>query len=84
MQNAYALDDVDEIQNNSLIKQGIAAIPKILLSPYHYGYMSTVGKGIGQDDLYRPLSVALFAIEYQFFGESPFVGHLVNIILRNY
>ena len=30
---------------------------------------------------YRPLSIATFALEYQFFGQNPHISHLNNILL---
>ena len=73
--NGYVLDDINVIRDNSLVKSGIQAIPKILATPYRYGWAHL------DNDLYRPLSVVTFAIEYQLFGQDPRSGHFFNIIL---
>lgn len=71
--NGYALDDIMVIHDNVFIKNGISAIPKILLTPYHWGSFTS------PNDLYRPLSILTFAIEYQFFGNNPGPSHFLNI-----
>ena len=81
LQNGYALDDLSAIQSNSLVRKGITAIPEILSTPYHYGSFRARENGPAIDDLYRPLSLVIFAIEYQFLGDNPMLGHLVNLLL---
>jgi len=78
--NGYALDDSTSIQQNAQVKKGISAIPDILATPYHHGNFM-IKDGAPQNDLYRPLSLVLFAIEYQLFPDSPLVGHLGNVLL---
>lgn len=78
--NNYALDDAIVITQNEFTKKGIDGIPDLLTTE---GFTGFFGK---QKDLvaggrYRPLSLVTFAIEYQFFGENPFISHLINIIL---
>ena len=81
LNNDYALDDLATIQKNALVRKGISAIPEILSTPYHYGNFRIAPNGKAIDDLYRPLSLVMFAVEFQLFGENPMPGHLVNIIL---
>ncbi len=74
LSNDYALDDVMMITGNHYVKQGFAGIP-ILLKTHHL-------EGFGANtvfDYYRPLSLVVFAIEYQFFGEKPFAAHLFHL-----
>lgn len=71
--NNYALDDEFVIKHNKLVQQGIKSIPEIFASPYYQSKETSFG--------YRPVTKAVFAIEYQIFGENPFVGHLINILL---
>jgi len=76
----YAFDDSIVITGNQFTKAGLKGIPDILsteLFTGFYGKNSNVVTG----GRYRPLSLVTFAIEYQFFGSNPFMGHLVNIIL---
>lgn len=72
--NGYNIDDELVTRHHRLTSKGVAAIPDILESAYY------------QDDAgytydYRPLVHISFAIEHQFFGESAFTGHLVNLML---
>ena len=81
LQNDYALDDWSVIQSNSLVKKGIPAIPEIMVTPYHYGINTIADNKMPANDLYRPLSLVMFAIECQFAVDQPLVGHFMNILL---
>ncbi len=70
--NDYNLDDELVTRNHRLTSQGISAIPEIFSSPYYQDEM-------GYAYEYRPIVLASFAIEHQFFGESPFVSHFINV-----
>lgn len=71
----YTVDDGTVIKNNKITVQGIKAIPEILTSAYRKGFWER------KDGLYRPLSVVMFAIEYDLAPDNPFPGHLVNVLL---
>ena len=71
--NGYAFDDPVVIVKNKFVTEGISAIPKLLATPHLLGFY------VIPNDLYRPLSLVMFAIEYQFFGLNPMTGHLFNI-----
>lgn len=73
--NDFAMDDDTVIVGNTIVKQGLAGIPQILSTPRLYGYMHL------PTDSWRPLSLIIFAIEYQFFGLSPAIGHLTSLLL---
>jgi tetratricopeptide (TPR) repeat protein len=75
LQNGYVLDDVMVIKENHYVKLGIQSIPDLLKTPHLKGYLNL------PTDTYRPLSLVMFAIEYQLFGDSPAIGHAVNILL---
>jgi tetratricopeptide (TPR) repeat protein len=72
----YTLDDIGIIKESKIIKQGLVAIPTILKSDYLNGVT---------DDLrgpnYRPASLVMFAIEWQFFPGNPHAGHFMNVLL---
>lgn len=68
------MDDVMVLKDNRMVLRGISAVPELLSTPHMRGYL------IIPNDLYRPLSLVMFAIEYQFFGLSPAIHHLFNII----
>jgi len=72
--NGYVLDDVMVLKDNAYVKQGISAIPEIFSTPHMRGYL------VIPNDLYRPFSLAVFAVEYQIWGPNPFMGHLFNVL----
>lgn len=76
----YALDDGIVILENTFTQQGIRGIPAIFAHDTFVGFLG-LNKRLVQGGRYRPLSVATFAIEQQFFGESPHISHLINILL---
>jgi len=75
LRNGFTLDDASAVTENKFVAKGISAIHEILFTPYHRGYLAT------SNDLYRPLSLVIFAVEHQFFGVNPLVYHFFNIIL---
>jgi len=70
----YNLDDELVTNGHPLTSQGIRAIPDIFKS-----YYFDDGQGITYG--YRPVALSSFALENEFFGDNPFVSHLVNVIL---
>lgn len=77
--NNYALDDVVVLTENKIVRKGISGIPELLNSDYFKGYNLTGAELSGAR--YRPVSLIVFAFEYQFFGANPFVSHLINVLL---
>ncbi len=75
LKNGFVLDDFHVIIENTIVTKGVSAIPEILATPYRRGYLIT------GSDLYRPLSLVMFATEYQLFGKSPAPYHSINILL---
>ena len=75
LKNSFVFDDLVLIEHNAAVNKGISGIPEIFATPYFKGKINV------SFDYYRPLSTVLFAIEYQIFGDTPFAGHLVNILL---
>jgi tetratricopeptide (TPR) repeat protein len=72
--NGYNMDDELVTMNHRLTSQGISAIPEIFTSHYYADNM-----GYAYD--YRPVVLTTFAIEHQFFGESPLLSHLINLLI---
>ncbi len=73
--NEYALDDeFYTAGSNKFTQKGIRGIKEIFKSHTFYN-----NDGTGYD--YRPITVASFAIENQFFGENPHVSHFFNVLL---
>ena len=71
----YVLDDFGLIKDNTQTKKGVSAIPDIFKSSYRYGM------NIVDYTLYRPLTKAMFAVEWQIAPNKPAFGHFINIIL---
>ncbi len=71
----YTLDDGTVIKENKVIKKGFAGIPTIIKTGYWYGFNDS------NDAAYRPVSLVMFAIEWQCFPDNPYVNHLLNVIL---
>jgi tetratricopeptide (TPR) repeat protein len=74
LRNGYVLDDAVVSTNNSIVKQGFKGIPELLVTP------RMKGVAYFKNDNYRPLSLVMFAAEYELFGNKPFIGHLFNIL----
>jgi protein O-mannosyl-transferase len=72
--NGYALDDGMYYTNNRLVQQGFKGIPGILTKSTYYGFN---GKN---EQIYRPLPVAGFAVEHAFFGNNPHANHFFNAL----
>ncbi|MFZ4546389.1 MAG: tetratricopeptide repeat protein [Bacteroidales bacterium] len=70
----YVLDDSGVIEKNRIVKMGLDGIPTIFKTPYRFGV------NMLDDNLYRPFSLAMFAVEWQIAPNKPMIGHLVNVI----
>lgn len=79
LKGGYVLDDVVVMTDNSLVKEGIKGIPDLLAKEYFYGLAKKESDLSG--GRYRPIALVLFALEYEFFGFHPIIGHLINILL---
>ncbi len=75
--HSFVYDDSAAVTNNYMVKQGISGIPELLKTSYHRGYFVS----FIQEETYRPFSLIIFSIIYQFFGQNPMPYHLLNIIL---
>ncbi|OQA01903.1 MAG: Photosystem I assembly protein Ycf3 [Bacteroidetes bacterium ADurb.Bin408] len=71
--NHYNLDDELVTRRHPLTSQGVSALATIFTTPYYSS------KSVSYE--YRPLVLASFAIEHTLFGESPFISHLINVLL---
>lgn len=75
----YVLDDVLVLSENTFVQKGFAGLGDIFANEGFTGFLGE------QQDLvaggrYRPLSLALFAIEGELFGFAPRIGHLFNVL----
>jgi hypothetical protein len=76
----YVLDDAIVLSDNQYTKMGLEGIPKIFSTESMQGYFGEQ-KNLVEGARYRPLSIAMFAVEYEFWGMNPRVGHAVNILV---
>ncbi len=73
--NEYAMDDeFYTAGSNKITQKGIKGIPETFGSRT---FFNSDGSGYS----YRPVAVASFALEIQFFGEKPRTSHLINVLL---
>ncbi|MFP4664711.1 MAG: glycosyltransferase family 39 protein [Bacteroidales bacterium] len=70
--NGYNIDDNYVVEEHEQVQKGIKGIPEIFTSRYHQEREQYFG--------YRPLTIAVYAIEYQIFGNNPSVFHLLNVL----
>ncbi len=78
----YALDDAIVIYDNEFTTKGIEGISDILKYDTFRGFFKEAGKDqLVSGGRYRPLTLVMFALEFELFGKSPFVGHMVNVLL---
>lgn len=75
---SYALDDIAVVQANKYVQDGFGGFGKILSTFYWNGFESFSTQNSG---IFRPVSLLLFATEWQIFGNSPGVFHFVNVLL---
>lgn len=71
--NKYSFDDKLVTSIHPQVQKGIKGIPEIFSTNYASGY--------GDSFEYRPVTKATYAVEYELFGESPAISHLVNVLL---
>ena len=75
LQHDFVLDDETVIGKNKFTKEGVAALPDIFTTAYRAGFWERA------EGLYRPLSTALFAVEWQLSPANPHFFHWVNVLL---
>ncbi len=75
LQNGFVMDDVIMVKENTIVAKGFGGIMELLTTPHMRGYL------IIPNDTYRPLSLVMFAMEYQFFGLNPMPYHFFNIVV---
>jgi len=71
----YTVDDGTVIKSNKYTTAGIKSIGKIFTTPYRAGFWDR------KEGLYRPISVAMFSVEWQLAPAKPVLSHIINILL---
>ncbi len=75
--NGFAFDDESIIVQNRMIKS-LSNIPRLFTSDY---WASTLGPGFG-GNIYRPLVLLSFVLNYAAGALNPFGYHLINLLLH--
>ncbi len=73
LNNDFAFDDYPTIVNNTKVHEGIKAIPSLFVHPIKHDNKRRI--------IYRPVTYLTHALEYQLWGLSAPLGHLVNLLL---
>ncbi|MDP4280669.1 MAG: tetratricopeptide repeat protein [Bacteroidota bacterium] len=78
--NRYNVDDNYVTgPDNTLVRQGLKAIPKIFTTPY---YVNPSNIGQSQSSDYRPIVKLTYALEYTLTGrDRPMLSHFINVLL---
>jgi tetratricopeptide (TPR) repeat protein len=75
LHHGYVLDDASIIKDNTMTKGGTSSLKDIFTSSYR------AGQANAENDLYRPMSKALFAIEWEIAPDNSTLAHFINIVL---
>lgn len=79
LNHQFAFDDSVVITGNKYTTQGIDGIKTLATTDLFYGiYGTSLDLEGGR---WRPLTLVMFAIEYEFFGENAFPYHFINVLL---
>ncbi|HOY32503.1 MAG TPA: tetratricopeptide repeat protein [Bacteroidales bacterium] len=73
----YALDDYSVIKGNTLVSKGFAAIPILFVTDRYLGLND---ESVRMPE-YRPVPMAFFAAESQFFPDNPHAYHFFNTLI---
>jgi tetratricopeptide (TPR) repeat protein len=77
----FALDDAIVITENSFTQQGWSGWSGIFGKDTFFGFFQDESKAaLVSGGRYRPLSLALFALEYQLFDGAPAALHVLNVL----
>lgn len=74
--HGFVMDDPLAIGENSLVRKGFDGIPELLIHHYRAGTSGADASVL----LYRPVSLITFAAEWSLAPNSPFPGHLMNVL----
>jgi len=75
----YTLDDKLAITHNDFTKKGIDGIYDLLTNDMFVGFYGRQ-KSLVEGGRYRPLSMVMFAIEWEFFPNNPHISHFLNAL----
>lgn len=79
LSHGFVLDDKIVITENQFTKQGFSGIKDIFTHDSMTGFFGR-DKNLVAGGRYRPLSMAVHAVEWEIFGDWPLVYHLINVL----
>jgi tetratricopeptide (TPR) repeat protein len=71
----YTIDDLIVVTSNKMTQEGIGGIPELFKHSYLFGYDGR------EDESYRPVTLASFAVEKSFLDAKPAASHFVQVLL---
>ncbi len=75
----YTQDDAIVINDNMFTTEGVKGIPGLFKYDTFYGYFKDHSKTrLVSGGRYRPLTPAMFALEYNLAGPNPWLSHLIS------
>lgn len=74
LKHGFVLDDNSIIKENVMTQKGSSALGEIFSNAYRAGYNT-------DNNLYRPLSKAMFAVEWSMSPDNPKIHHFINILI---
>ena len=77
IKHGYTLDDHKVIDQNNITTKGLAGISTILKTDYWYGSGNNELRG----PVYRPTSLIIYALVWEFSPNSPGAYHFINVLL---
>lgn len=81
----FTQDDAIVIYDNMYTTKGISGLKGLFTKDTFFGFFKEEGKAkLVSGGRYRPFTPAMFALEYQLVGKSPWLGHLINILLYGF
>lgn len=80
--HGYTQDDAIVIYNNMYTTQGVQGIKGLFGKDTFFGFFKEEGKAkLVSGGRYRPLTPAMFALEWELAENTPWLSHLVSILL---
>ncbi len=77
----FAQDDAIVITENMFTTEGVSGIPGLFQYDTFYGFFKVEGKAkLVAGGRYRPLTPAMFAVEYGLLGANPAIMHVFNAL----
>lgn len=73
--HGYVLDDFSQIKENFVTKRGLSDVGTHFTHHARYGYGRETG------ELYRPLTMATFSLDWELAPDNPTWAHTINVLL---